>query len=290
LRVGGLLVEAQGLRGDGSYATELDFGGAKEFVDGVYVVGGGSEIEKIGDGFERIVDLVSDGAGEASDDSEFFTLNQRLFDSPLLRDLKRRGGNSLHRAIGRVNRKIADRPVTIIVWIRNERAFERIVDHGFAANDLIEKFLEAFDGSHLGERATDDLFGLQSEEFCLTVIESEIAIVLDVEEREADGSGSIDGLELCMLALCFRGLATEFFAIEALRGDVAEEDHDAVVSRIALHTEPDIQRLRIEGFELSRLTELHAAAVVGNVGRVVVNDGGKTFEEIGADEFATFAD
>ena len=34
----------------------------------------GDEVEAVGDGFERVVDLVGDGGGEASGDGEFFGL------------------------------------------------------------------------------------------------------------------------------------------------------------------------------------------------------------------------
>jgi hypothetical protein len=68
LRAGGLAVEAEGLRGDGGGAAQFDFGGgevAAGFLEGVGDLG---EIDEIGDGLERVVDLVGDGAGEAADD------------------------------------------------------------------------------------------------------------------------------------------------------------------------------------------------------------------------------
>src|SRR5204863_4456835 len=101
-RIGGLLMESQGLCGDGSYTTQLHFGSAKKFVNGSDVVAGGCEIEKGGDGFERIVDLVRDGTGETSDDGELFTLDESLFGSLLLRDFKRSRGDGLDGAVRRV--------------------------------------------------------------------------------------------------------------------------------------------------------------------------------------------
>ncbi len=68
LRAGGLAVEAEGLTGDGGGATQLDLGGG-EVAAGFLDAGGDlREVEEVGDGLERVVDLVGDGAGEAADD------------------------------------------------------------------------------------------------------------------------------------------------------------------------------------------------------------------------------
>ncbi len=59
------------------------------------VVGVGDEVEEVGDGLERIVDLVRDGAGEAADGGELFALNERLLRLLLVRDLLHDGGDGL---------------------------------------------------------------------------------------------------------------------------------------------------------------------------------------------------
>jgi hypothetical protein len=92
-----------------------------------------------------------------------------------------------------------------------------------------------------------------------------------------------------MLALSFFGFAMEFFAIEFLGSEVAEEDHDSIVSWVALHAEPDIERFRIISFEFTRLAEVHGASIVLYVRRVFVNDSGKALEEVVANERAALA-
>ena len=69
----GLAVEAQGLGGDLADAGELGLGHADERFEVVgECVVALDEIEDVGDGFEGVVDLVGDGAGEAADGGEFF--------------------------------------------------------------------------------------------------------------------------------------------------------------------------------------------------------------------------
>jgi len=61
-------VEAQGLADDGGYATEFDVGAVQEAVAFLQRVAVTGEEDKVGDGLQRIVDLVRDGAGKAADD------------------------------------------------------------------------------------------------------------------------------------------------------------------------------------------------------------------------------
>ena len=275
LRAGGLAVEAQGLAGDGGGAAELDLGGvevAAGFVEGVGDLG---EIDEVGDGFEGVVDLVGDGAGEAADDGQLFALDEGLLGLLLLRDFERGGADGLDAAVGSIDGKVADGPVAVVAGIGDEGSFERVVDDGRAGDDLIEELFEAGDGSHLGEGAADDLLGFEAEEGGLAVVEAEVAIVLGIEEREADGSGAIDGLELGVLALGFVGLALQGFAVELLGGEVAEEDDDAIVGGIALDAQPDVERLGIEGFEFGGKAFVHAEAIAFYVGRAFVDGGGE---------------
>ena len=178
----------------------------------------------------------------------------------------------------------------MLVGVGDEGAFEGIVDDGLAGADLIEEFLEAGDGRHLGEGAADDLFGFEAEEGGLAIVEAKVAVVVEVEEREADGGGAIDGFELGVLALGFEGFVLEGFAIDLLGGEVAEEDDDAVFGGIALDAEPDVKGLGIEGFELGGKALVHAAAVGLYVGRACVDGGGEDFEEVSAGEVEAHGD
>ena len=78
-RAARLLVKAEGLVGDdgdtakflvGELEEALDFGD-----DGVLA----GDVKEVGDGLERVVDLVSDGAGHAADGGEFFALDEGGF-------------------------------------------------------------------------------------------------------------------------------------------------------------------------------------------------------------------
>ena len=92
-----------------------------------------------------------------------------------------------------------------------------IVDDGLAGGDLVEELAEAFDGRHFGEGFADDLFGLEAEEGGLAVVEAEVVVVVEVEEREADGGGAVDGFDFGVLALGFFGFALEGFAARLSR-------------------------------------------------------------------------
>ena len=64
------------------------------------VSGGLDEVEEIGDRLEWIVDLVGDGAGEATYGGEFFALDESRFGFFLVGDLLDDGGDGLDRAVG----------------------------------------------------------------------------------------------------------------------------------------------------------------------------------------------
>ena len=88
LRAGGLLVEAKGLRGDGRDAAKFDFSCPDVLARLLEATGVLGEVEEVGDGLERIVDLVRDGTGEAADDGELLTLQESQLGFALLRDLQ----------------------------------------------------------------------------------------------------------------------------------------------------------------------------------------------------------
>ena len=76
----GLAVEAEGLLGDLGDAADLVFGHG-DVIEGRIVEFAviAQEEEQVGDGFERVVDFVGDGSGQAAGNGEFFSLAQGLF-------------------------------------------------------------------------------------------------------------------------------------------------------------------------------------------------------------------
>ncbi len=93
-----------------------------------------------------------------------------------------------------------------------------------------------------------------------------------------------------MLAFGLCGLALECFEAELLRGEVAKEDDDAVVGGIAFDSQPDVEGVGVEGFELRTKAFVHAAAIVFDVGRAFVDGCGKGFVEVYASEVAALGD
>ena len=82
------------------------------------------------------------------------------------------------------------------------------------------------------------------------------------------------------------GVAKELGAFAV--GDVAGEDDDAVFVRASGDFEPDVERLRVVGLELSGDAPLHGGAVVGEKGLLPV--GRETVPEVFADERVGFED
>ena len=77
---GGVAVEAEGLLGDLGDAGEFLVGGFEQMLGGWRDVGVGlDEVDEVGDGFERVVDLVGDGGGEAAGGGELFGLAEGGF-------------------------------------------------------------------------------------------------------------------------------------------------------------------------------------------------------------------
>jgi hypothetical protein len=72
---GGITIKTEGLLGDQGDSGELDVGGFEQVLDGCGDAGVGfGQIDEIGDSFERVVDLVGDGGGEATGGGQFFGL------------------------------------------------------------------------------------------------------------------------------------------------------------------------------------------------------------------------
>ena len=272
-------------------AAKFDLGGPDvlaRLLERVAVFG---EVEQVGDGLERVVDLVRDGACKAADDGELLALHEGQLGLSLLGDLKRGSGDGLDVAVLAVDGEVTDGPVAVLVGrVSDELALKREVNDGLAARDLIEKLLEARDRGHFSERAADDLLRLETEESGLTIVETKIVVVVEIKQGETDGRGAVDGLDFGALAFGFVGLGEEGLAIELLLGEVAEEDDDSVFGGVALDAEPDVEWLGIEGFELAGKLLVHAAAIVLEVRRVFVDDGRECLEEVFANKVSAHGD
>ncbi len=142
-----------------------------------------------------------DGAGEAADGSEFFTLNEGGFGLFLGGDLEDDGGDGLDGAVGVVDGRVADVPEAMLAGSGWEFAFEEMVSDGMALGDLLEDLSEAFEGGELGDGTAEDLFSGKAEGFGLTVVDAQVAELDGIEEGEADGSGLVDGFEFGALSL-----------------------------------------------------------------------------------------
>ncbi len=102
----GLAVEAQGLVCDDGDAAEFAIGDV-EILAGLGVDGGfAGEVEEVGDGFERVVDLVGDGAGEAAYGGELFGLHEGEFGALALGDVDAEHDDSGDGSVGLAARLI----------------------------------------------------------------------------------------------------------------------------------------------------------------------------------------
>ena len=105
------------------------------------------------------------------------------------------------RAVGVEDGGVADVPEAMFAGSGGKFAFEKMVADGMAGGDLFEEFSEAFERRDLGDEAADDLLFGKAEGLGLTIVDAEVAEFDGIEEGEADGSGLVDGLEFCALAL-----------------------------------------------------------------------------------------
>ena len=78
-RGGQLAMELKSLEGDVGDARDLLLGEGGIGAHVVWILGDADEIEEVDDGFERIVDLVGDGAGELADGGELLAAAQGFF-------------------------------------------------------------------------------------------------------------------------------------------------------------------------------------------------------------------
>jgi len=85
--IGGLLVEAKRLGGDGGDAAQLPLGGVEVLLQLGEVVRAACQVEQVGHGFQGVVDLMGGGGGEAADGGQLLGLQQHLGCVPLLGDI-----------------------------------------------------------------------------------------------------------------------------------------------------------------------------------------------------------
>ena len=136
----GLAMEAEGLGGDLADTGELALRGVDVACEiGRQVVGGGDEVEQVGDGFEGIVDLVRDGGGETADGGELLALDEGGLGLLLVGDLEDDGGDGLDFAVGAVDGGVADVPAAPFAGTRGKLAFEDVVPDGMTVRDLLEE-------------------------------------------------------------------------------------------------------------------------------------------------------
>ena len=220
---GGLAMEAQGLGGDLADALELALG---ELDEGANVGGesgvSGDEVEQVGDGFERVVDLVGDGAGEAADGGELLALDEGVLGLLLVGDLEGGGADGLDGAVGVVDGEVVDVPVAMFAGPHGQLAL-RAGRCGWGG--LRGPAGTSLPGRQMGaisvEGAAEDLILGQADDLGLAVVEAEVAEVDGIEEGEADGGGAVDGLDLGALAL---GL--ELLLVQGVGGGLAVVDVD----------------------------------------------------------------
>ena len=188
----------------------------------------GDEVEQVGDGFERVVDLVGDGAGEAADGGQLLALDEGVLGLLLVGDLEGRGGDALDAAVGVVDGEEVDVPVTALAGSHGELALDQGVANGSSFEHLAEHLFHAADGTDLGQGASEDLMLGQADDLGLAVVEAQIAEVDGIEEGKADGGGAVEGLDLGALAL---GLA--LFLVQGVGGGPAVVDVDGDTEPVA---------------------------------------------------------
>ena len=124
-------VETEGLDGDLGDAVKFFLG---ELEEGARFVGEGElldEVEAVGDGFERIVDLVGDGGGEAAGDGELFGAAEDFFAFFLEGQIGDEGGELLFGDGGfRVEDGDADEDVDGLPGVGDADAFEGLGGDG----------------------------------------------------------------------------------------------------------------------------------------------------------------
>jgi len=93
--VGRLFVEAQRLVGDGGGAAQLAVCRLEVLARLVEALAGSREVDEVGYGLERVVDLVGDGCGQRTDGGELFALNEGGRGAPAGGDVAEEDGDAV---------------------------------------------------------------------------------------------------------------------------------------------------------------------------------------------------
>ena len=208
------------------------------------VAGQGDQVEKVGDGLERVVDLVRDGAGEAADGGELFALNESALRLLLMRDLEDDGGDRLDFAFGTIDRGVIDVPEALLARAGGKFAFKNVVPDSIARRHLLKQLFQPCERSDFGNGAAKDLVFRKADHRSLVVVHAQVAELDGIEQREADRSGIVDGFELGALAfrldLLLQQRLSEGLAVVDVDGDAkpVENSSGRVPNRLGADPPP----------------------------------------------------
>ena len=122
--------------------------------------------------------------------------------------------------------RVVDVPEAVLAGAGGQFAFEDDVADRVPAATLVQESLRSLERDDLGDAAAEDLLCWEADGLGLAVVDAEVAKLDGIEEREADGGGAVDGLELGPLALGLLLALTqslgEVFTIGDVDGKTAE--------------------------------------------------------------------
>src|SRR6187402_2807541 len=202
-------VKAQRLGRDVGDACNLMFRRLQVAVPSLTILLVPSQIEEIRDGLKRVIDLVRNGRGEATDGSELVILAKRRLRSFLCRDLQRGSSDALDFALRREDGEVVHRPGTLLSRTLRKFPFQQSIHHRLPGCNLLKQLVEAFDGSYLRDGAAQNLFLGFADDLRLSVVETEKTEVLWVEIGEANGCCTVEHLHLGILLFQQRAALSE---------------------------------------------------------------------------------
>jgi hypothetical protein len=225
---GGLAIKAQGLAGDEGDAPQLKVRHVQVMVDVMVVLAAASKVQEVGNGLQRVVDLMRDAAGEAAYGGDLLALDEGVFSSLLRGDFKRGRGDGLDCAVLRKDREVIDGPVTVFAGLLRNFAFQQGVAKWNSSGGAVKHLSQPLNGGNLCKRPAEDLLLGEADNFSLSVVEAEVAVVDGIKEGEANGGGAVDRLKLGGLALQNLLLAFQLTAGDDLFCYVKDHIEDAV--------------------------------------------------------------
>ncbi len=103
------------------------------------------KVEQVRNAFQRVVDLVRDGARQPADGGQLFTLDQCLFRAALRRHIQGHGRDGLHLAIRSKDRRVVDQPRAERAGLRLQFALQDDVLQSLASRHTLIPLAYAFD-------------------------------------------------------------------------------------------------------------------------------------------------